>query len=368
MKDFVPNTLGLKVLTPGGYKTFAGVAYMGDRPIYRIEFTNNKALDCSATHKLICPTGVTEIRELREGQQVYRGDGRITKVRSITDTGRVEPVYDLVEVQDGHQFTAAGVANSNCEFVTDDETLIDPLKLTRMASKQPEFFTDQARWFMAPQPNRTYMLALDPSLGTGGDYAAIQCFMLPEMVQIAEWQHNRTDPRNQVRILMRLLIFLEAELKENPDQHGDPEIFWTVENNSIGEAVLQVIEDTGEERFPGVFVSEKKRKGQTRRFRKGFNTDNRKKLSACARFKSLVESDRMEIRSRQLIRELKNFVHREASFAAKPGEHDDLTSATLLIVRMLDVVLGWMQTEVGDLREHISENELYDDEPMPLVI
>lgn len=254
-----------------------------------------------------------------------------------------------------------------CRFVTDEETLIDPMRLSRMKHSDPAFYTNTARWFHTPLPNRTYMVALDPSMGTGGDYAAIQVFMLPEMVQVAEWQHNRTDPRNQVRILMQLLLFLDAELRDNPEQQGEPEIYWTVENNSLGEAILVIIEDTGEERFPGFFVSEKKRKGQVRRFRKGFNTDNRKKLSACARLKSLIESDRMHIRSRQLITELKHFVHKEASFSAKPGTHDDLVSATLLVVRMLDVVLAW-GSEVQDLREFIGDDELYESEGMPVVI
>ena len=49
---------------------------------------------------------------------------------------------------------------------------------------------------------------------------------------------------------------------------------------------MQIIEDTGEERFPGIFISEKKRKGSTRRFRKGLTTDNKKKLSGCARAKA----------------------------------------------------------------------------------
>ncbi len=367
MKDFVPNTLGLKVNTPNGYKDFSGVAYMGDRPIVEVQFSNRRKLMCTANHRLICPNGVLQIDELKAGDYVYRGDGKRTRVVSITDTGRVQPVYDLIDVDGGHSFTASGVHTHNCEFVTDDETLIDPLKLQRMKGVVPAFFTNTARWFSTPLPNRTYMLALDPSMGTGGDYAAIQVFMLPEMEQIAEWQHNRTDARNQVRVMMQILLYLDAELRDNPDQHGEPEIYWTVENNSIGEAILMVIEDTGEERFPGVFVTEKKKKGQTRRFRKGFTTDNRKKLSACARLKSLVESDRMGIKSSQLIREFKNFVHKEKSFAAKPGEHDDLTSAVLLIVRMLEVVLTWSQ-DVLELREFIGDEELYEDEAMPVVI
>lgn len=367
MKDFAPNTLGLKVLTPNGYQPFAGVAYMGDKPIFRLDFGNRRYLECSATHRLLTPEGVLTPNELRPGQSVFCGNGKTTKVKTIVDTGKTEPVYDLVQVGEDSTYVTSGVVSHNCQFVTDDETLINPLKLMRMEGLNPEFYTGQARWYQAPEPNRTYLVALDPSLGTGGDYSAIEVFMLPEMVQIAEWQHNKTDPRNQVRILMQILLFIDAELRESPDQHGEPEIYWTVENNTIGEAVLQIIEDTGEERFPGMFVSEKKRKGQTRRFRKGMTTDNRKKLSACARLKSLVESDRMTLQSKQLIREMKFFVRKEASFAAKPGEHDDLTMATLLIVRMLDVVLNWSQ-DVGDLREHIADEELYESEAMPIVI
>ena len=34
------------------------------------------------------------------------------------------------------------------------------------------------------------LVALDPSMGTGGDNAAIQVFELPSYEQVAEWQHN----------------------------------------------------------------------------------------------------------------------------------------------------------------------------------
>jgi hypothetical protein len=367
MKDFAPNSLGLRVLTPNGYEPFAGIAYMGDKPIYRLDFGNKKHLECSASHRLVTTEGVLNSTELRPGQSVFCGNGKTTKIKAITNTGKTEPVFDLVQVKNGATYVTNGVVSHNCDFVTDDETLIAPLRLSRMDGIEPIFYTGQARWFREPLPNRTYLVALDPSLGTKRDYAAIEVFMLPEMVQIAEWQSNETDARNQVRVLMQMLLFLEAEVKDHPDHSGEVDIYWTVENNTIGEAVLMVIEDTGEERFPGTFVSEKKRKGQTRRFRKGFNTDNRKKLSACARFKSLVESDRMEILSRQLIREMKFFVRKDAGFGAKPGEHDDLTMSTLLIVRMLDVVLAW-SSNIGDLREYIGDEELYENEGMPIVI
>jgi len=256
-----------------------------------------------------------------------------------------------------------------CDFVTDDETLINPLTLSGMTGVEPEFYTNTVRWYKDVSPNKTYLVALDPCLGTGRDYAGIQVFELPEMIQVAEWQHNTTAPRQQVATLLKILIFIDQTLRQDPNQYSDPEIFWTVENNSIGEAILTIIEDTGEERFPGIFVSEKKRKGQSRgRFRKGLNTDNKKKLSACARAKSLIESGRMLLNSSNLIKELKFFVATDNTFKAKPGAHDDLVCALLLIVRMLDTVLGWSNA-IGDLKEHIADDELYEDqEAMPVVI
>lgn len=369
MKDFAPNVLGLKVQTADGYKHFEGVAYMGDRPIYRVEFTNGRHLEATGNHRLISPSGVFSLDEIQIGTQVFTGAARRTRVKSVVDTGRVEAVYDLVGVEGGSTYLTNGVLSHNCDFVTDDETLINPLTLAGMKGVKPEFYTGTVRWYKDPSPNKTYCVALDPSLGTGRDYAAIQVFELPDMIQVAEWQHNMTAPRGQISNLLKMLMFIDQTLRDDIRQQGEPEIFWTVENNTLGEAVLQIIEDTGEERFPGIFVSEKKKKGASRRFRKGLNTDNKKKLSACARFKSLVESGRMLLNSDQLIKELKLFVASASSFAAKPGGHDDLVSATLLIVRMLETVLNWSNAS-GDLREHIGEDELFEDESeaMPVVI
>lgn len=255
-----------------------------------------------------------------------------------------------------------------CEFVSDDETLIDPMALVRLKHQEPEFFTGQIRWYKEPEPNKTYLVGLDPCLGTGGDYSAIEVFEIPGMIQVAEWQHNKTPPRQQVKMLMNILQMLDAELRDHPDQNGEPTIYWTVENNTLGETALQVIEDTGEHLFPGTFISEKKKVGSTRRYRKGLNTDHRKKLAACAKFKSLLESDRMAIRSHGLIKQLKNFVASGGSYAAKSGEKDDLVMASMLIVRMLETVVNWMgQDEADELRDSIDPDDVFD-EPMPVII
>jgi hypothetical protein len=65
-----------------------------------------------------------------------------------------------------------------------------------------------------------------------------------------------------------------------------------------------------------------------------------------------------------LISELKTFVAAGNSFSAKPGEHDDLVSATLLICRMVSVVAGWDQK----LYQRLKENTEEEVAPMPIFV
>jgi hypothetical protein len=144
---------------------------------------------------------------------------------------------------------------------------------------------------------------------------------------------------------------------------GDPRsIYYSVENNSIGEAALISIAEYGEENIPGYFLSESTTGG--RRFRKGFNTTNKPKLAACAKVKHLIESNRLRPASAPLISELKNFVASGAGYAAKIGETDDLVMALLLVVRMLQV----LQTYHSDLDTQMRDHQDTVVEPLPFVM
>ena len=255
-----------------------------------------------------------------------------------------------------------------CEFIADSDTLINPLVFSRLHASKPAFFIGPTRWYREPEANHAYIVALDPALGMNNDYAAIEVYQLPEMIQVAEWQSNVLSPRLQAAALREILMSLDYTLRDDPLQAGDPEIFWTFENNTIGEAILQIVEDSGEDRFPGMLVTERKRKGLPQpRVRRGMNTTPKRKLSACARLKSLVESDRIHVCSRNLISELKNFVAIGSTYKAKSGEHDDLVSATMLAIRAIDVMFSW-GVQAGALREYINDDEVSYMEAMPVVI
>jgi len=222
-----------------------------------------------------------------------------------------------------------------CEFLVYDETLINSIYLSSMEGNSPLINMGQTRWYKKPSPEYSYVVALDPSMGTGGDNAAIQVFEVPSYVQVAEWQHNQTAIPGQVRVLADICKYIESEIKSATS------IYWSVENNGIGEACLIVIQDFGEEHIPGLFVSEPMRKGHVRKFRKGFNTTHSTKISACSRLKTMVESSKMTINSKPLITELKGFIATGSSYNAKSGSSDDLVSSTLLAIRMIAVLKDW---------------------------
>jgi hypothetical protein len=198
-------------------------------------------------------------------------------------------------------------------------------------------------------------------MGTGGDYAAIQVFELPSYKQVAEWRHNETPIPQQIRILTDIC----THLKESCGNSGS-NIYWSVENNSIGEAALIVINDFGEENIPGLFVSEPMRKGHVRKFRKGFNTTHGSKVTACSRLKTMVENDKMILHSKPFISELKNFVATGSSYNAKLGQTDDLISATLLALRMMDVLKDW-DPRIYDTFNQSDQHGDYI-EPMPIFV
>ena len=242
------------------------------------------------------------------------------------------------------------------EFIAFDETLIDSLKLTLMEHKDVYKKSGQVRWYRPIQNGKTYIAGLDPSLGTGGDNSAIQVYELPGMRQVAEWMHNKTPVQEQIRIMRGILSEIESGAP-------DSEIYWSVENNTLGEAALVAINEMGEENIAGTFITEARKSGGSRSYRRGFTTTNKSKLAACSKFKNWVESDKMEIASNTLLRETKTFIARGASYAAKDGETDDLVMSALLVVRVAQQVAQYDETTYNELKDSFSDEE--DMAPMP---
>ena len=145
----------------------------------------------------------------------------------------------------------------------------------------------------------------------------------------------------QIKLLGEIIQYI-AEKTGEPNN-----IYYSLENNSIGEAALISLKEFGESNIPGILISEKGRK------RKGYTTTNKVKLAACAKFKTLMESKKMNVKSKALISELKTFVASGGSYAAKIGDTDDLVMSTLLVIRILQDITDFH----SDLTEHMRDHD-----------
>jgi hypothetical protein len=250
----------------------------------------------------------------------------------------------------------------NCEFLVFDETLINSISLANLEAVDPIMNMGQVRWYKKIDPTATYIVSLDPSLGTGGDYAGLEVLEIPSFRQVAEWHHNTTPIQSQVRIMRDICKHIEDECSR---QDTSVSLYFSVENNTVGEAALVSINELGEETFPGMFLSEPIKKGHVRRYRKGFNTTHKSKLSIAAKLKQLIESNTLKIYSKPLISQLKAYVAKGLSFEAKTGEHDDLVASLLLNIRMVMMLQDWDPSVYEKMHEHVSDDMLL---PMPIYI
>lgn len=227
-----------------------------------------------------------------------------------------------------------------CQFLIADETLINPNTLINLEGVDPSEKMGQVRWYKKPEKGNIYAVGLDPSLGTGSDPAAIQIYEANTTTQIGEWRHNKTDIPSQIKLLAQINKYIVEQTNE-PNN-----IYYSVENNSIGEAAIISLNEYGESNIPGIFLSEHGKK------RKGFNTTQKVKLAACAKFKTLLESKKMKLHSKPLISELKAFVASGGSYAAKIGDTDDLVMASLLVVRMMQHLSDYHVNLEEQIRDH----------------
>jgi hypothetical protein len=355
------NTLGLQIKTPNGYVPFSGISYMGEKTIIRLDFPNSIFLECTDDHKIyINDSDMIEAKDIKLGDMVLSVYGYLQLIGS-TYSGAVSKVYDVIGVHGGNRFYGNGILVSNCEFITFEETLINPVKLSKIEAIAPISKTGQVRWFDTIKPNCIYIAGLDPSMGTGGDNAAIQVIELPSLKQVAEWSSNKAPVEEQVRTLKGILT-------EIHDQ-GQPEIYWSVESNSLGEAALVVIRSTGEENFHGTMLHDPVNRLQGRSGRRaGFVTTKKSKLESCAKLKFLIESGRLKINSKGLLSELKVFVARANTFEARVGMTDDLVMAMILALRMIDYVSTWDDASQLAISADVSDGESAFDAPMPIFI
>ena len=219
-----------------------------------------------------------------------------------------------------------------CEFVSSDGLLIDSLFLVNLTAelknvKEAFRFKDVVFWDK-PKRGGTYLVGVDPATGTGKDYSVLSVYEFPSLEQVAEYRTNSMSTSKVYVVLKNILKYLES---------ADATIYFSVENNGVGEGIIALFEADENPPDASEFVSEEGR------LVRGMNTTGKKKMAACVNFKEMLEKGTIKIRSTILLEELKSFVSTRGAYAAQAGSTDDCISASLIMVRLLEEISSYDQ-------------------------
>ena len=322
---------GYKIWTPYGWQPFDKVVKKGVKKTLKITLNNGHTICCTPDHMIY-----ESLFHAKKACEYKIGDTIFTEVNNlpiveIEDCGEQE-VFDILEVGGHNVFYANDVLVHNCEFIGQSNSLIDTniirQLLLDLENVSYKFVVDgDIRFYKDLEPWKKYIIGVDTSMGVDGDFAAIQVFSFPDMVQIAEWQSDKLNQNLQVEKVKTLTDWMYAEIKEKGNPH--PEIYWTMENNGSGEGFICALREKGDTHYikRGTIITEKGNK------RIGFTTTRSTKPAACSQLKILIETNKLKINSRMLAVQLSNFSAKSAiSYSANGEGHDDLVMATVMVI------------------------------------
>lgn len=247
-----------------------------------------------------------------------------------------------------------------CHFLSSDALLVDSLALINLTNIvkdiKPAFKIREVTFWKEPLPKHTYLVGVDPSTGSGKDFSVIEIYEFPSMEQIGEYRTNSMSSPALYQVLRNILLYLEKK---------EANIYFSVENNGVGEGVIALFESDEHPPTNSEFVSESGKE------RKGFTTTAKSKMRACLSFKDMVEKLTIKIKSKILLQEVKEFVRKHGSYEARRGSTDDCVAATLIIIRLLEEISTFDQDAYNKLHAQEYENwseEDYSEDDGPLDI
>lgn len=337
------NDTNLKILTPNGFESFSGVVCNGISKTIKITFTDNTSIVTTPDHRLFRNSHEIQAKNLLPKMII---DGNKLKQVVSVKLWKDVLVYDILNTP-SNTFYYNNVLSHNCEFISDDPLLFDTLvmaNLTNYVKTLKPYGTVNDIIIHEPiKQNGTYLIGMDPATGTGSDYTTITAFSFPELTQCVSWRSNiMTSPR-AYQILKKILdLFIRQQCT----------VYFSVENNAVGEGIIASYE-LDENPPDAHFVTEENSK------RLGFTTTSRTKMKACVTAKDLVERGVITIKSIILIEEMKNYVRRANGYSAKIGATDDMISALLIVIRVLEQVASYDQFAFDKLYSHSYEDSGY---------
>lgn len=331
------NSLKYKIKTNIGWRDFEGIAYKGKQFCFKIVLNDDTELVLTEDHKVYTSWFKSKTpKELKIGDIVItiRGIRRIKSVEPFETTD----VYDIIDVKPNNRFFANGVLVHNCEFIGKSGTLVDSSVLRNLLdrAKQKKYLytvDGDIRFYKNLDPTMKYIIGIDPAMGTMEDSATMQIFEFPTFEQVGEWKSVSDNQNNQVEKLKNLTDWMYKNLKNIGCKY--PEIYWSLENNSVGEGFICCLREKSE--LAGLetessYIKRAKLISEDGNKRMGFTTTKRTKAVACTQLKNRLENNTITINSQDYVQQLSNYTLKEANYAGAGTNVDDLIAASLIVI------------------------------------
>lgn len=325
----------LQILTPNGWSDFDGVKKTKDRDVVHID-----GLTCTPEHLLKDDRGVFVEARYHD--------------KYIKESSHKADVYDVMNVDKGHQYYTNGVVSHNCVFKGSSNSLLTGETLEQCIAHEVIDKHGDIEIFEHPKEGAEYLITVDTSRGVGQDYSAFVVFDVSDMPYkvVAKYKNNRISPMVYPTIVYNAAIhYNEAQV--------------LVEINDIGGQVSDILfHDLEYENLIQVSM-EKNRQvmGMGTNPRLGVRTTVAVKSVGCANVKTMIEKGVLELRDDNIINEFGTFIPKGKSYEADAGCHDDLV--------MCCVMFAWATTQQyfidmtdRDARKRVmeeAESRAYDD-------
>lgn len=225
-----------------------------------------------------------------------------------------------------------------CRFIGKSKTLVNSGKMRELIDRTRDatykyVIDNDVRFYKELDPASKYLIALDPSMGVSGDFAAMQIFEFPSFEQVGEWMSDSLNQNGQVEKMRVVTDWIYEDLRAKGSMR--PNIYWTFENNTVGEGFLCALREKAmKEGSPEKYIQHAQLITEYGNKRIGWTTDKRNKATACSQLKTRIENGSMVVHSKAYVQQLSNYTLKEVSYSATDGNHDDLISASLLVIMM----------------------------------
>jgi hypothetical protein len=236
-------------------------------------------------------------------------------------------------------------------FIGSGGTLISSRIMESISPKDPVEEIGDLSIFVDSITGRKLAIACDVAEGVNEDNHVMQIFDIETFEQVGEFANNTLPQTMYFREIIKTLKYLFSQ--------GANEIFYTVENNGLGQGIMRLIENSqSNELSEAILISDVNSDGTPAK-RLGMLTTGKSKLAGCMQFKDLVETGVIQINSKKLLTEMKFFVKSGASFAAERGAKDDRVMACVVFCNMLPQIANYEDVVHDTINEVSEDDELW---------